>query len=209
MVETRSRIVTLDTEVDVPIAFEMFLHFCYLGDYFSNEQEKSDLLLVNAQVYVFADRIQCTDLKTVALRKATRICKATEKDALQEIFVVLPDTITLVYSFTVDNESGNLPAPSEPISKLNLNDSIADATADSESIPTETEVVEVSPVYRDGFRMLLAMFSAAHLDLLRKQQPFVQAHHAMPDFSTDMMLFVSEGKRLVVDPNGDLKVPYA
>ncbi|KAK6358161.1 hypothetical protein TWF730_007514 [Orbilia blumenaviensis] len=170
MWESQTRSVVMDLEVDTPLAFEKFMEWCYFGYYIYGTGKDAALLSTDAAVYVFADRIQCMDLKAFALEQAKVLCASPKKADIKSNLSGFLETILFVYEHTMDMtdlENGN------------------------------------KPKRRDGFRELLAKFSASNLNLLRKESSFMDVYSASPEFGTDLLYFVEQsGKGTDTDTRG-------
>ncbi|KAF3925656.1 hypothetical protein ABW21_db0208414 [Orbilia brochopaga] len=168
-IEKPKETVILNDAVDNVNAFEMFLQFCYLNTYLDNKIDKAHLLLLHARVYVLAEKLKCSPLKKLALRKATDWYRGysmhTDGDILSQILPDVLDAISAVYTHTVDTNSG-----------CSVDSSLSETT-------------------RDVFRLLLAHFAAADLVRLRTERRFVDIHHSFPDFNTDMLLFMNNAPK--------------
>ncbi|RVD90213.1 uncharacterized protein DFL_001188 [Arthrobotrys flagrans] len=170
--------VILDGEVDNVDAFEMFVEYCYLDTYFDSKYSESHLLLLHARVYALAEKLKCFSLKDLALRKATDWCyghsmqKGNVNSKFQDIHPDILDAIRIIYTYTIDLNSGHLP-----------------------SSVSKADDCEETAIVRDGFRLLLAHLAAVYLVDLRMANTFVEMHHAFPDFNTDMLLFMNDGSK--------------
>ncbi|EGX52213.1 hypothetical protein AOL_s00043g356 [Orbilia oligospora ATCC 24927] len=232
LVESQTGTVELDDpEVDIPDAVGAFLEYCYVGDYSEKDSIPKNFQL-HAQVYVFAERTRCQRLKAMALRKATSICQkpfptsSGDADKLLEIF---DQVITLVYNHTSDRSAAvvfgieNLkPVPSAPGPNPRMGEMIpsslfgqvqwqhATVTASStkESVPKVPKSSAGDDIVRDGFRMLLAAYSATHLEKFRASPSFMRLHRSLPDFSSDLILFVRPGGDISTDENGILRIKF-
>ncbi|KAK6523108.1 hypothetical protein TWF694_006006 [Orbilia ellipsospora] len=164
--------VCLDGEVDNVDAFEMFLQYCYLNTYFDGKHGEMHGLLLHTRVYVLAEKLKCTPLKKLALQKAKDYCLGsnmkTGGNLFSDVFPIVLDAIALVYTYTVDINSGPLLSSTKEVS--------SDDEAEAK---------------RDGFRLLLAQIVATNLEDMRRESRFVDLHHKFPDFSTDVLLFVN------------------
>ncbi|KAK6495142.1 hypothetical protein TWF481_003170 [Arthrobotrys musiformis] len=186
MKEAQERLLVLDDEVDDTHAFEMFIQYCYLKSYIFDESVYLDSLYIHAKVYVLAERLGCTDLKNLALKRATEFCFKSLNDSARtsEMLRNLGQTITTVYNHTYDANAGKTP--------------LTEKRVDGKSEET---------VKRDGFRMLLASFAAPHLLDLRKDEIFLEANNDCPSFAADLLLFSVAGAKMQVNEDGSLKYP--
>ncbi|KAF3937901.1 hypothetical protein ABW19_dt0209163 [Dactylella cylindrospora] len=115
MKETDNKTVTLDADTDSAGAFEMFLQYSYIGDYFYDEDLEPHVLVMHAQVYILADRLGALPLKELALKKATRQCCNFSvnldemKDKPDDILIALLEAINWIYGNTIDGNTGKFP----------------------------------------------------------------------------------------------------
>ncbi|KAF3937691.1 hypothetical protein ABW19_dt0201844 [Dactylella cylindrospora] len=190
MKEATSKEIVIKDSPGGGFAFNAFLQFCYFGGYGYDEQGKEDALLVHANVYALAERMEALKLKSLALRKATRLCSsASDKSTgLRKVLqFVLPDTIPVIYGNTYDINTGKLP--------YSLKES--GAKKGSVSVPVIT---------RDGFRVLLARFAGLYIEDLRKNESFLSVIEEYPAFAVDLILFTAKGKEISIDEEGNLKL---
>ncbi|KAK6518139.1 hypothetical protein TWF506_005300 [Arthrobotrys conoides] len=220
LVESRAETVELDDEeVDIPVAVEAFFQYCYIRGYSGGAKSLENLLL-HAQVYVFAERIRCDGLKNMALKKATLICRLpfpTSPADGDKLLKDLEQIINLIYSHTSDrsatmvfgiekkshlNSEPHCPRPqSRNYGSIRETRSIADSDEDVESISGDG-------IVRDGFRMLLAAYSALHLDKFRASSALMRLQRSLPDFSSDLILFVQPGGGIKTDESGLLSINF-
>ncbi|KAK6349770.1 hypothetical protein TWF696_006046 [Orbilia brochopaga] len=172
--------VILDGGVDNVDAFEMFLQYCYLNTYLDSKYGKTNLLLLHARVYALAEKLKCSPLKSLALRKVTDwyhgYSMGTGSSTFRDIFPDILEAISIVYTYTVDTGSGFLPTTVSDVSDVKEADAL-----------------------RDRFRLLLAHLAAANLVNLRTESRFIDIHHSFPDFNTDMLLFMNNGPKGLMD----------
>ncbi|KAF3112881.1 hypothetical protein TWF569_000544 [Orbilia oligospora] len=180
--------ITLTEKVDDPEAFEMFIQFAYIKNYIVPNKRALDQLFIHAKVYVLAERLECTDLKALAVKRATRYCLGSFNTASRYNGVIasLPRAISTIYSFTVDPNSGRPPGRKGG----------------------ETEGSLVEYIIRDPFRLLLAKISSCHLAELKTKQDFLRIHSTRSDFATDLLLFLGSGEKMQVDKNGNMVYPF-
>ncbi|KAK6519089.1 hypothetical protein TWF281_003777 [Arthrobotrys megalospora] len=219
MVEAHDKTVYLNSEVDSADAFEKFVQYCYFDDYTCGT-DRADNFTRHAGVYLLADRLSCQGLKDLALRKTNAICGAAYSNEPDEILIAMSTVVAMVYENTYDIYSGKPPKATS--------DSKADAAGEPSSAVVTvkkfrkgngkrryrtTTVVDKGNVSdkegersRDGFRVLLARFASVYLSRLREQAAFVAAHHAFPDFATDVMLLATAGEKMELDQDGQLKL---
>ncbi|KAK6332432.1 hypothetical protein TWF696_003147 [Orbilia brochopaga] len=195
MKEGQTKSITLEEN---PIAFSLFIQFCYFGGYGYDDAVKEDALSVHASVYVLAEKIGALGLKDLALQKATALCANAassrsgeksndEKGLLKSLQFRLPDTVPIIYDGTYDEHSGKLPSTLVEGSK-------------------RKQKVVIPVTSRDGFRLLLAKFAAAHIDQLRKAELFMLMVQEYPAFGLDVLLFTNPGSPISVDDKGNLKL---
>ncbi|KAF3931336.1 hypothetical protein ABW19_dt0208105 [Dactylella cylindrospora] len=174
----------LNEEIYDTEAFEMFVQYCYMAGYFRNPTVGSHMLLLHARVYALAEKLECPPLKELSLKKAIDYCAGSNLEAsdanVQVNFPDILDAIRVIYQHTRDVNSG-LP----PESPNDINNGY-----------NETK----EP--RDGFRLLLAGLAAAYLPDLQESKEFVAAHNMLPDFNTDMVLFMKNGMKIFADEKG-------
>ncbi|KAK6495087.1 hypothetical protein TWF481_003115 [Arthrobotrys musiformis] len=157
--------------------FQAFLEYCYLNTYFSSKYgvDQPELIYFHAQVYALADKLQCAELKAIALKRATAWCYGVhthpDKKDFSDMFPWVTSAIKEVYTHTTDSASGLLPQPAGN---------------------TECGSVSEPEITRDRFRLLLAKLAAVNLTGLRDFNTFVEVHHQFPDFATDMLPFVRD-----------------
>ncbi|KAF3195878.1 hypothetical protein TWF225_000244 [Orbilia oligospora] len=233
LVESQTGMVELDDpEVDIPDAVGAFLEYCYVGDYSEKDRYTKNFLL-HAQVYVFAERARCQRLKAMALRKATSICQKSfftssrDADKLLEIF---DQIITLVYRHTSDRSAAVVfgienPKPTPPAPGPNprmgemtpspffsltqgQHGTVTASPSAKRSASKARKSFAGDDIVRDGFRMLLAAYSATNLEKLRASPSFMRLHHSLPDFSSDLILFVRPGGDISTDENGILRIKF-
>ncbi|KAK6348086.1 hypothetical protein TWF718_005902 [Orbilia javanica] len=174
--------VTLTDKADDVEAFEMFIQFAYIRNYIVPSKRALDQLLIHAKVYIFAGRLECPDLKALAIKRATRYCLASFENAIRYNGVIssLPRAISTIYNFTTDPNVGKLPGHQGRGGHLN------------------------EYVARDGFRMLLAQIASCYLIELKTHQDFLRVHNNCSDFATDLLLFLGSGEKMQVDKEGNL-----
>ncbi|KAK6347458.1 hypothetical protein TWF718_005300 [Orbilia javanica] len=212
MVEGREKKVYLTSEVDTVDAFNSFVQYCYLQDYFCDE-EPGGSLLKHAAVYILAERLICPCLKTLALEKAQRLCKPTGRAKLEEIFPVLPAVVAMIYGNTYDtyttkllgtpNGSMELPEskPGEPPASI-----VPGASKpDDEQKNITWAALAAKDGIRDPFRALLARCTSLYIPRLRREHSFVLTHLSFPDFATDLVVQVNAGSPLEFDTDGEPK----
>ncbi|KAF3916594.1 hypothetical protein ABW20_dc0103325 [Dactylellina cionopaga] len=101
MKEGREKSVLLDSEVDHKEAFEMFVQYCYIQDYFCGDNP-ARALVCHARVYVLAEKIDFLPLKKLAFKKANIVVSKAYSDGPDDIFAALPTAIALIYQYTHD-----------------------------------------------------------------------------------------------------------
>ncbi|KAF3192676.1 hypothetical protein TWF788_000282 [Orbilia oligospora] len=233
LVESQTGIVELDDpEVDIPDAIGAFLEYCYIGDYSEKDRITKNLLL-HAQVYVFAERARCQRLKAMALRKATLICKmpfSTSSRDVDKLLEIFDQIITLVYNHTSDRSATVVfgtenpkPVPSTPGPNPRMGEMIPSpffsqtqgqhgkivaSPSSKGSAPKVPKSSAGDDIVRDGFRMLLAAYSATHLERFRASPSFMRLHRSLPDFSSDLILFVQPARDVITDDDGILRMKF-
>ncbi|KAF3227097.1 hypothetical protein TWF106_010585 [Orbilia oligospora] len=190
MKEKTSKTIELKDIVDNDVAFTLFIQFSYFGTYGYDDSEKEDALHVHAMVYVFAEKFEVLELKSLALKKATSLCSKaiTNTSATSLIKVlqfILPETIPIIYNSTYDPNTGKYP-------------STITESADKDAI-------SISTTSRDGFRMLLAKFAAHNIDSLRRNESFMSVLQDQPAFSADVLLFTGASTGFKTDGKGCLE----
>ncbi|KAK6533774.1 hypothetical protein TWF694_002704 [Orbilia ellipsospora] len=84
----------------------MFVEYCYFGTYFSGKDEEANPLVFHAKVYALAERLQCTSLKSVALKNATNWFHGEQMGKsnknLEEIIPSVLGAISVIYTHTPD-----------------------------------------------------------------------------------------------------------
>ncbi|KAF3913286.1 hypothetical protein ABW20_dc0100495 [Dactylellina cionopaga] len=181
----------MDDLTDNAMVFSLFLQFAYFGSYSYDQAAKEDAFLVHAGIYVFAEKIEALDLKNLALKMATKLCSdasGTRPEFLKVLQFALPETVPVIYEGTYDTKTGKLPS------------------AVSHRTTEGTGEIKVPTFTRDGFRLLLASFSACYIDVLRKNESFVSVLEAYPAFAADILLFVGKGQAILTDTEGNLKI---
>ncbi|KAF3908931.1 hypothetical protein ABW21_db0202300 [Orbilia brochopaga] len=197
MKEGQTKTIILKDVTDRPVAFSLFVQFCYFGGYGYDDQNKEDALVVHASVYVLAEKLGALDLKTVALRKATALCanaggsnsdESTDKKGASKVLqFCLPEAVPVIYDGTYDANSGKMPSALMEGSK-------------------RKQPVIMPVTSRDGFRILLAKFAAAYIDQVRRNESFINVLQEYPTFSSDILLFTSAGSQILTDDKGNLKL---
>ncbi|KAJ6263093.1 hypothetical protein Dda_1652 [Drechslerella dactyloides] len=192
MKEGLTKCITLEDTADDGCAFGLFVQFCYLGEYYY-EQRLNGALTVHASVYVLAEKIEALELKALALKKATSLCKtsqgitAVDRESAQALRLSLPETVPVIYNGTYDNNTGKLPTSPAP-----------------ESMAGNTEAPSV---VRDGFRMLIAKFAATCIHELRNIEEFMSVLEDFPAFASDILLFAYPAPNAIMDGTGSRKRP--
>ncbi|RVD89402.1 uncharacterized protein DFL_000413 [Arthrobotrys flagrans] len=215
MIESRGKAVYLTSEVDTPDAFNKFVQYCYLQDYLCDE-DRVDSFAQHAAVYALAERLVCPILKCLALEKAKGVCDAAYPGKADEVLVVTPAVVALIYENTYDNHSAKLigtPSESKEDGTSELSSSVELAVEKCEKgqhgmkeAAAGEIVVASKDIARDGFRMLLARFASVYISRLREQALFIAAHHAFPDFATDLMLLAMPDEGFQLGKDGQLKL---
>ncbi|KAK6518142.1 hypothetical protein TWF506_005303 [Arthrobotrys conoides] len=190
MKEKNSKTIEFKDIVDNDIAFTLFIQFSYFGTYGYDDREKEDALHVHALVYVFAEKFEVLELKSLALKKATLLCSKaiTDKSATSLIKVlqfILPETVPIIYNSTYDPNTGKYPS------------TMTEAA--------EGGVISIPTTSRDGFRMLLAKFAAHNIDSLRRNESFMSVLQEQPAFSADVLLFTGASTGFKTDGKGSLE----
>ncbi|KAK6532560.1 hypothetical protein TWF281_006745 [Arthrobotrys megalospora] len=190
MKEKATKTIELKDVVDNELAFTLFVQFSYFGNYGYDDAGKEDAFQVHALVYVFAEKFEVLELKSLALKKATILCSraVTDKSATSLVKVlqfVLPDTVPIIYNGTHDINTGKHPST--------LNETIGGNT------------IATTTVNRDGFRMLLAKFAAHYIDKLRQNESFMSVLQEYPSFGIDILLFTGNNLTFSTDGKGCLK----
>ncbi|RVD85515.1 uncharacterized protein DFL_003836 [Arthrobotrys flagrans] len=190
MKEKANKTIEFKDTLDNGIAFNLFVQFSYFGTYGYDDTEKEDALQVHAWVYVFAEKFEVLELKSLALKKATLLCSKAVNDKtntslIKVLHFIIPETVPIIYNATYDPNTGKYPATMAEKSK-----------GDTISIPTTN---------RDGFRMLLAKFAAHHIDDLRRNESFMDVLQDQPAFSADVLLFSGASTGFKTDGRGCLE----
>ncbi|EPS38144.1 hypothetical protein H072_8134 [Dactylellina haptotyla CBS 200.50] len=189
MKEGTTRVIDLQT--DDWLAFGLFLQFSYFGIYLYDENQKEDALMVHASVYVLSEKIEALDLKTLALKTATNLCVLAgtagevETGLVKILQFALPETVRIIYDRTYDTNTGKFP--------------------DTKAQSSTADACSTSSILRDGFRLLLAKFAAAHVTTLRQNESFMVILEAFPAFAADIMLFILAGNALTTNGEGNLE----
>ena len=215
MIEAREKTVHLQSEVDTADAFDKFVQYCYLQDYFCDE-DRVDSFTQHAAVYVLAERLICPRLKNLALEKAKSICDSAYSGKSDEVLIAVPAAVATIYENTYDNYNATLietPIESnqdvvgEPSGSIDL---AAEKSEKEQRNPKEAadgdDVIASKDIARDGFRVLLTHFTSIYISQLREQAPFIAAHHAFPDFATDLMLSATADEGFELGQDGQLKL---
>ncbi|KAK6532562.1 hypothetical protein TWF281_006747, partial [Arthrobotrys megalospora] len=188
MRESWTRTVRLDHETDTPLAFEKFVQWCYFGYYVYDGQNYSTPLSIDASAYIFADRIQCLALKDFALKQAILTCAGKGKIQTKRNLSKLPATVLFIYKNTLDTASGK----SDPNVEAQCVDKPDVVEARGTSVNSGKSSGAPSPP-QEGFRELLAAFSALNLEHLRKESSFMDVCRSSSDFAADVLFFVQQG----------------
>ncbi|KAF3937814.1 hypothetical protein ABW19_dt0206430 [Dactylella cylindrospora] len=198
--EVLSNSVIMDSEVDDETAFDKFVQYIYLHEYTVSDNYDADSFLLNAKVYVLAEKLDCSGLKDRAILRASRIAAAlsawrsgTKKiygavpTKLSVLILSLPEVIQLVYGYTYDENSGKLP-------------STGSFEKSDKGVFKGSEIAE-----RDPFRLLLGRFSATCIGLIRQLDEFPDIISNSPEFLADVLLFSQESGPIPLDEKGYAK----
>ncbi|KAK6348699.1 hypothetical protein TWF718_006486 [Orbilia javanica] len=201
MKEGREKTVYLNSEVDSVEAFDMFVQYCYFKDYFCDEN-RSDKLMHHVKAYLLAEKLGCLGLKDLALQKASLVCDAAYSSEPEELLIIIPAAVAMIYENTYDGDIG-----------LSIEDAVGEQVLggrDEEKkggSATTNNVGALPAAKRDRFRPLLSRFASVYLSQLHRQESFVATHHAFPDFASDVMLLANpSGKTIELDEDGQLKL---
>ncbi|KAK6501430.1 hypothetical protein TWF481_009268 [Arthrobotrys musiformis] len=66
----------------------------------------------------------------------------------------------------------------------------------------------ICDIVRDGFRLLLAAYSAKNLSMFQSSAILMKLLYTLPEFSCDLILFVREGRGLNVNEDGLLTMSF-
>ncbi|KAF3157706.1 hypothetical protein EYR41_009799 [Orbilia oligospora] len=197
MEEAHQKTVYLDSEVDSAEAFDMFVQYCYLEDYFYDES-RVDNLVHHARTYLLADRLGCIGLKDLALQKANLLCytacSSPDIPVPDELLIMIPSAVALIYENTYDIHGGKISRTIE-ISGTDAVGEPSDTVEENKNESTTTKET-IPEKDRERFRQLLARFASVYLSKLREQKAFIATHHAFPDFATDVMLLATGGEKI-------------
>ncbi|KAF3311280.1 hypothetical protein TWF173_008426 [Orbilia oligospora] len=204
MEEANQKTVYLNSEVDSAEAFDMFVQYCYLKDYFYDES-RVDNLVHHARTYLLADRLGCIGLKDLALQKANLLCytacSSPDMPVPDELLIMIPSAVALIYENTYDTHGGKISRTIE-ISDTDAASKLLDIGEENKNeLRTTKETIPEKD--RENFRLLLARFASAYLSKLREQKAFIATHHAFPDFATDVMLLATGGEKINPKPLED------
>ncbi|RPA80323.1 hypothetical protein BJ508DRAFT_362680 [Ascobolus immersus RN42] len=176
----------LSETCDHPVAFECFVQFIYLGNYSIDKRHQPLDIVVHAMVYVLADRLLCTTLKTLSLQNlATALCS---KDATNHCLIELLD---LVYRSTASassartNDEDLIPAAKEQAYDL---DEALNANSFSASVDPASNNIKTNPL-----RDLISRYAASCLTRLKESQRFYSLVEQYPDLAQEMVLHAGNG----------------
>ncbi|KAJ6263091.1 hypothetical protein Dda_1650 [Drechslerella dactyloides] len=197
MIEGLTRTITLTDVTDNGLAISLFLQFCYFNSYEYNEGNRD--FLVHASVYVLAEKLEALALKKFALKHALQICVEVGggivAQDMDSFFATVPEVVAMIYEGTYDKNTGRMPTKAPEVAEEEPHEKDA-----------KEDVSETTTVTRDGFRILLAKFAAAHLEELRVNREFMQALEEHPSFSADLVLFASCGREISIGDDGNLEL---
>ncbi|KAF3922583.1 hypothetical protein AA313_de0201745 [Arthrobotrys entomopaga] len=103
MKEAREKLVTLNDDVDDPEAFKMFNQYCYLQDYFCDEDGPS-AVASHAKVYVLAERLGCLPLKDLAFQKASLLLHAVQSKKPSGLSNSIATAVAVIFEHTYEAE---------------------------------------------------------------------------------------------------------
>ncbi|EPS42145.1 hypothetical protein H072_3951 [Dactylellina haptotyla CBS 200.50] len=179
MKETLENLVVLDSDVDDPNTFEMFIQYCCFRNY-ACDDIYPDIIVSHAKVYTLAERLDCLPLKDLSLRKVTSFLDSRNINSDEKFSVALSTAVKVIYENTYE-------APGN--------------TTQSASVNQETKFAST-----DKFRLLLAHVAAAHLLRLRQHLTFIQTHCSYPEFANHLIQLVQKGEDMEMDGEFKLKI---
>ncbi|KAF8242818.1 hypothetical protein K440DRAFT_638247 [Wilcoxina mikolae CBS 423.85] len=174
--------VTLDSPVDTEDAWRMCIQFLYLGSYTVDVDRKWTECVVNAGVYVLAQKLCMEDMKEVALGKMAGSLVGIY-DGSEPSGEEVAQLVEVVYGGTGDQEEG------DEMTERCVEEETQKGDEGSTGERGKSRVEQHSKVNLppDPMRTLIALYAASRVSTLRKDKQFIDVVRFWGDFAADLM----------------------